>query len=308
MQVHFALPEHKVLEGCALTVGSFDGVHRGHQSLVARLREEARARNLPSAALTFWDLPYCFFRPDDCPKLLSPRDEKVAHFAQTGLDFLFVVPFSAVLAQTDAREFMALLCEKIGVKLFLGGPDFALGKGRAGTIPQLAEIGKTLGFEARALEGKLPENGAPISSTRCRGVIESGQVELARQFLGRNYRVSGEVVSGDKIGRKIGVPTINIAPDARKCLPKNGVYAVRAHFEGAVFGAALNIGFRPTVNGKRLQIEFHVLDETIETAPQNAEIEFIARLRDEMRFDGVENLVAQMRRDFERAREILKAI
>jgi len=305
MQVHRVLPTEKILDNVALTVGSFDGVHKGHQSLISQLKAEAKSRDLQSAALTFDDLPYCFFRPDDCPKLLSLADEKIQHFEQTGLDHLFIIPFTAEISTTNSADFMHLLTQNIGLKLFMGGPDFALGKNREGTIPQLQELGKTYGFEARALDVKLPENGAPISSTRCRGVIEGGQVELARQFLNRTYKLAGTVVSGDQIGRKIGVPTINLQVEPRKCLPKNGVYAVYAHFEGQTFPAALNMGFRPTVGGLKHQIEFHVLDQNIETPPQNAEIEFIARLRDEQKFDGLEALVAQMQRDFATAREIL---
>jgi riboflavin kinase/FMN adenylyltransferase len=305
MQVHRVLPTEKILDNIALTVGSFDGVHKGHQSLVAQLKAEAQLRGLKSAALTFDDLPYCFFRPDACPKLLSLADEKIEHFAQTGLDHLFIIPFTSEIASTDCADFMRLLAEHIGLKLFMGGPDFALGKNRDGTIPQLQELGKAFGFEAKALDVKLPENGAPISSTRCRGVIEGGQIELARQFLNRTYKLAGNVISGDKIGRKIGVPTINLQVAPRKCLPKNGVYAVYAHFDGQVLPAALNMGFRPTVGGLKHQIEFHVLDRNIETPPESVEIEYIARLRDEQKFDDIDALVAQMKRDLATARDIL---
>ena len=307
MQVHHVLPATKILEKCALTVGTFDGVHRGHQSLVARLKSEAAARDLPAAALTFVDMPYCFFRPDDCPKLLSLADEKIAAFSQTGLDHLFIVPFDGNLARQSAQEFMAFWREKIGLKLFVGGPDFALGHNREGDIPALRRLGETMDFEVLALESKMLENGAPISSTRSRGVIEGGQVEFARAFLGRLYSLSGEVVSGQQLGRKIGFPTINLKIYPRKCLPKNGVYAIRARFDGKNenHAAALNIGVRPTVDGAKLAVEFHVLDENIETAPAQVEIEFVARLRDERKFAGLDELAAQLRADVERTREIL---
>jgi riboflavin kinase / FMN adenylyltransferase len=305
MQVHFQLPERRILEACALTVGTFDGVHRGHQTLVARLK--AQARGLPAAALTFDDMPLCHFQPENCPRLLTLRDEKVAAFAQTPLDHLFIVPFTARIAETPAREFMQFWVEKIGLKLFIGGPDFALGKGREGTIPQLQEMGKTLGFEAAALEGKLIEGDFPISSTRSREAVEKGQVEAARDFLGHNYSMSGRVVKGQQLGRTIGVPTINFEPHARKCVPANGVYAIRARFDGELESrnAALNIGTRPTVNGVRRQIEFHVLEANIDVPPQRVEVEFVARLRDEKRFDGIESLVEQMKRDFQQAQHLL---
>ena len=308
MQVHRALPTQKILDGLALTVGTFDGVHRGHQLLARTLHDEAARRGLQSAALTFDDMPHCFFAPEGCPKLLSLPDEKIAAFAeQTPLDHLFVVPFDRDMAQTSARDFMARWMATTGMRLFVGGPDFALGRGREGTVAQLAVLGRDMGFEARALDDKLSENGAPISSTRARGVVEAGQIELARPFLGRLYRMGGQVVSGDQIGRTIGAPTINLAVAERKCVPKNGVYAIRARFdsEGNWRRAALNIGMRPTVGGLRKQIEFHVLDETIAAPPTKVEVEFVARLRDEERFAGLEELRAQLARDFERARAIL---
>ncbi len=307
MQVHRALPTHKILESCALTVGTFDGVHLGHQSLVARLKCEADARGLPCAALTFVDMPFCFFRPDDCPQLLTLADEKIAKFAQTPLDHLFIVPFTKEFSQQSAREFMEFWRARIGLKLFVGGPDFALGRGREGDISALQALGLEMEFEVLALEEKLIENDAPISSTRCRRIIEAGQVERADVFLGHAYKMAGQVVTGDQIGRKIGVPTINILPHERKCVPQNGVYAIRATFanETQTRAAVLNIGMRPTVGGLKKQIEFHVLDADIAVPPENVEIEFVSRLREEKKFDGLNALVAQMKLDINAAREIL---
>ncbi len=309
MQVHRALPRSKILGGLALTVGTFDGVHRGHQLLAQTLHDEARKRGLQSAALTFDDMPYCFFASDACPKLLSLADEKIEVFAQyMPLDHLFIVPFSREIADTSARDFLERWVRKANLKLFIGGPDFALGRGREGTISQLAELGRELGFEARGLDAKLAEADSPISSTRARAVVERGEVERAPAFLGRLYRMSGRVVTGDKIGRTIGAPTINLEVSERKCIPKNGVYAIRVRFDDSSEwkSAALNMGMRPTVGGLRKQIEFHVLDEHIETAPELVEIEFVARLRDEQKFGGLDELRAQMSRDFEAAREVLR--
>lgn len=307
MQVHFQLPEHKILDGCVLTVGTFDGVHRGHQTLIARLKSEARRLGVVSAALTFDDMPLCHFQPVNCPRLLTLRDEKIAAFAQTALDHLFIVPFTAEIARTSATNFMSQWVQTVGLQLFVGGPDFALGKGREGTIPQLQQVGETLGFEARALDGKLIESGVAISSTRTRDAVESGQIQQASAFLGHNYRLVGRVVAGQQLGRTIGVPTVNIEPHERKCVPANGVYAVYARFDGEseARAAALNIGMRPTVNGTRRQIEFHVLDAVIDAPPQTVEVEFVDRLRDERRFESLEALVAQMKRDFIKAHEVL---
>ncbi|RYG66804.1 riboflavin biosynthesis protein RibF [bacterium] len=309
MQVHRALPTGRILESCALTVGTFDGVHRGHQSLIARLKSEADQRGLPCAALTFVDMPYCLFKPEDCPQLLTLAEEKIEAFAHTPLDHLFIIPFTHAIANQSARGFMDFWVNAIGLKLFVGGPDFALGKGREGDIAALRLLGNELGFETLALDAKLLEGDKPISSTRSRLVIEAGQVERSPQFLGRNYRLAGRVVEGDRIGRTIGVPTINIQPNSRKCLPQNGVYAVRATFEGETASrpAVMNIGMRPTVGGLKKQIEFHVLNANIETPPENLELEFVKRLRDEQRFDGLDALVAQIKADMVAGREILAA-
>ncbi len=306
MQVHRVLPTHKILDKCALTIGTFDGVHRGHQALIGRLKEEADARGLQTVALTFDDMPICLLRPEVCPLLLTLAEEKIAAFAQTPLDHLFIVPFTREIAGQGAREWMQSWVDNIGLKLFVGGPDFALGRNREGTIDQLALLGKELGFEALSLAGKLLEGDFPISSTRCRQIIERGEVERSTAFLNRPYRLSGHVVAGQRLGRTIGFPTINIEPDSRKCLPSHGVYAVRVSWNSQTFPAALNIGMRPTVNGLNRQIEFHVLHQIIDIAPTQVEIEFVARMRDEHKFPDLNALKTQLKLDVEQAQEILR--
>ena len=306
MQVHRNLPQTPILVNCALTIGTFDGVHRGHQILIDRLKVEADARALQTVALTFDDMPICLLRPDVCPLLLTLPEEKIAAFAMTPLDHLFVVPFTRSIARQSARSWMQSWVENIGLRLFVGGPDFALGRNREGSIAQLGLIGEQLGFEALALTDKLIWGDFPISSTRCRQSIEDGAVELAPAFLGRHYRVSGRVVSGQQLGRTIGFPTINIEPDERKCLPRYGVYAVRVGWENQNFPAVLNIGTRPTVNGNARQIEFHVLNRDIEQPPTQVEIEFVSRLRDETKFANLNDLTAQLKKDVEAAHKSLK--
>ena len=306
MQVHRVLPPHKILDNCALTIGTFDGVHRGHQALIGRLKEEADARGLQSVALTFDDMPICLLRPEVCPPLLTLAEEKIAAFAQTPLDHLFIVPFTREIAGQGAREWMQSWVDNVGLKLFVGGPDFALGRNREGTLEQLVLLGAELDFEALSLAGKLLEADLPISSTRCRQIIERGEVERSMAFLGRPYRLSGRVVSGQQLGRTISFPTINIEPNSRKCLPAHGVYAVRSSWNGQIFPAALNIGMRPTVNGLNRQIEFHVLNQTIDKAPTEVEIEFVMRIRDEHKFPDLNALKAQLKADVTQIQEILR--
>lgn len=299
MHVYYELPRAPLTQNLALSIGTFDGVHRGHQTLIGRLNREAQLRGLAPAVLTFQDMPYCFFRPDDCPHLLTLPQEKRGAFAPLNLDHLFIVPFDQSIARQSAREFCSALVQNLGIKLLVIGPDFALGRGREGDVKTLCELGNALDFEVVVLEEKLLDAERSISSTRVREDVESGQVEDAARLLGHPFSLAGEVVSGQQLGRKIGVPTINIKPNGRKVLPQNGVYAVRAFFdEEAVFHrAALNIGVRPTVDGLTQTIEFHVIGETIETPPAQARLELIARLRAEQKFPDLQALIAQIKND-----------
>ncbi len=305
MQVYRTLPTAPLLDNCALTIGTFDGVHRGHQQLIEHLRGQATQRGLQSVALTFDDMPICLLRPDVCPALLTLADEKIAAFARTPLDHLFVVPFTRAIASQTAEGWMQSWVNNIGLKLFVGGPDFALGRNREGTIARLKLLGTEMGFEALALDGKLLEGETPISSTRSRHIIERGEVERSLAFLGRPYRLTGDVVSGQQLGRTLGFPTINILPDPRKCLPKNGVYSVWYLHDGQRSPAALNIGMRPTVGGVTRQIEFHVIGTTIEHPPTKATIEFVVRLRDELKFDDIQALQSQLQSDVRHALQTL---
>ena len=303
MHVYYELPSAPVLHDIALSIGTFDGVHRGHQLLIETLKSQAGARGLSPAVLTFQDMPYCFFKPDECPHLLTLPEEKIEAFKPLKIEHLFIVPFDNSIARQSAREFAGALVQNIGVKLLVIGPDFALGRDREGDARSLRDLGRELGFEVVVLDGKLLEDAAPISSTRVRDCVESGQVESAAQMLGHPFRLAGQVVSGQQLGRQIGVPTINIQPHPRKVLPQNGVYAVQAFFdeETVAHQAVLNIGMRPTVNGVKQSIEFHVIGETIETAPEQAHLEFIVRLRSEQKFPDLDALVAQIKNDIAQA-------
>lgn len=296
-------------DGCALTIGAFDGVHLGHQFLIQKVREVARARGLRAAALTFEDMPFFYFRPRECARLLTLPHEKIRAFEPLELDDLLVVPFDASIAEQRAELFVRdILVRRLNLKYLLIGPDFALGKDRSGTAATLTQMGREHGFQVRVLESKVEFGGEPISSTRIRGGIEEGHLKTAREMLGRPFELEGRVVSGQQLGRTIGVPTINIEPHERKLLPAHGVYACRAWLDSddAPRQAALNIGVRPTVNGLGLQIEFHVLNERIEEAPKVARLQVLERLRDEKRFGSLDELVAQMKRDFEKAAQILE--
>ncbi|HEX8552013.1 MAG TPA: riboflavin biosynthesis protein RibF [Abditibacteriaceae bacterium] len=302
MQFYDSIPTTPFDRETALAIGTFDGVHRGHASLVERLKGEAAARGLAACVLTFTDLPYRFFHPEASAKLLTLPPEKRTAFESLAPDVLWLVQFDEFLAGQTAPDFARdILRDLLRVRLLVCGPDFALGRGREGNVEALRALGETFGFDVLVLSEKIAESNEPISSTRIREGIERGEVEDAARMLARPYALKGTVVSGQQLGRTIGFPTINIAPHPMKVLPARGVYAVRALWtENGVetsHRAALNIGLRPTVNGTKQQIEFHVLDETIDIPPRDVRVEFIARLRDEQKFDGLEALAAQLQRD-----------
>jgi riboflavin kinase/FMN adenylyltransferase len=310
MKIHTALPAQKVLERCALSIGTFDGVHRGHRALVESLKRHAAARDLPTAVLTFQDMPHCFFRPDDCPRLLTLPNEKIAAFAELEIDFVFIVPFDKKIAAQNYDDFVAgVLRDKLGAQLLVIGPDFALGKNRAGDTRALKILGEKIGYETQVLRDKIEFAGAAISSTRVRGAVENGKVEDAAQMLGRAFTLSGEVVGGKKLGRAIGVPTINFQTSPRKVLPATGIYAARAFLDDGRTpkAAALSIGTNPTVSeDTSLKLEFHVIDEMIRDAPKTVRVEMVQWLRGEEKFASLDALVAQMQNDIAQAREILR--
>lgn len=306
MQVHLELPRESVLPASVVTVGTFDGVHRGHQLLTEKTREVAARLGVPSAVVTFQEMPFCYFRPDACPHLLTLPDEKIEAFARTNVDHLWIVPFDKSVAQLSAQEFAGdLLRDKIGMRALVCGPDFALGRERGGTVAALRQIGVERGFETLPLDAKLIEGERSISSTRAREAVESGHVALAARLLGREFSLSGVVESGRQLGRTIGFPTLNLRPHTRKAVPARGVYVVRASLDGGDFlPSVMNIGVRPTVSGVDETLEVHVLNANIQT-PHEVRVSFVEHLRDEQKFAGVDELKMQLARDVAAARRVL---
>jgi len=301
MHIHHQLSDTKVLSQMALAVGTFDGVHCGHLELIKTLRQTAAENHLQSAVLTFVDMPYCYFFPDQCPRLLTLAEEKIARFATTGIDHLWIVPFNQEIASQEYDAFVkSTLVEKLGMRMLVAGPDFALGKGRRGDLTALRELGKSLDYGVKVLSQKYFYKDAAVSSTRTRAALEEGSLQDANAMLGRNYRFRGKVISGRGWGRRLGMPTINVAFPARKVLPAPGVYAARARLDDAAewLPAALSIGDNSSVGGHEISVEFHVIGHTVAT-PKLAEVEMIAWHRAQQHFENLDLLAAQMQRDVE---------
>ncbi len=288
-----------------LTVGVFDGVHRGHQKIIRKLTAGAQADNAPSVVLTFDPHPASVLGGREI-KCLTLPDERAELLEELGVDVVITERFTRELSNVTAYEFMLRLLHQLGLRQLLIGYDFALGRGREGNAARLTEIGKELGYAVEVVPALSDESGV-ISSTEIRKLIEVGNVAEAAHLLGRLYSLHGPVIHGDGRGRTIDIPTANIGFSDKKMIPAQGIYACWAYLEGQQIPAAINIGTNPTFTPDKqtLNVEAHLLDFRREIYGKDLRLEFVARLRDEMRFDSVDELLAQIRLDIEDSRRIL---
>jgi riboflavin kinase/FMN adenylyltransferase len=293
------------LQDSWLTIGVFDGVHRGHQEIIRQLIAGAHLNGAPAVLLTFSPHPARVLAGKDIPCLTTPA-ERAEILASLGLDELITLPFTRETAARSAEDFIVELKTRLGLKKLLIGYDFALGKNRAGDFQRLSELGRQLDFETRAVDA-IRLNGEILSSTLIRQSLLDGAVALAAEKLGRCYTLTGPIVPGDARGRTIGIPTANVEFPAEKVVPANGVYACRAWVDGQRHSAVTNIGVRPTFTSGDVatRVETHLLDYSADLYGKILRLEFVERLRGEQKFTSVEALVAQIRADISRARQIL---
>jgi riboflavin kinase / FMN adenylyltransferase len=302
------LAEIATREPAILTIGFFDGVHRGHQALVRRVSERAARESARAVLVTFWPHPLTVLQPDEPLSLLTMLDEKLERVgALGGLDLAVVLPFTTELSRLSPEQFLDTLRERFDVRGLVEGPDFAFGHNRAGDVSWLRRAGAARGFDVETLQ--VDAGGARISSTRIRDLIARGGVIEATELLGYPYMLTGEVIEGDQRGRLLGFPTANLRLDPVKLLPANGVYAVRVRLPADARperpGVA-NIGVRPTIGeDNRRLLEVHLLDAQLDLYGQRLTVEIVARLRDEQRFPGLDALKAQIAVDADQARALL---
>lgn len=294
--------------GTVVTVGTFDGVHLGHRDVLARLTARARETGRRSLLVTFEPHPLEVVNPAAAPPLLTPGREKVEALADCGVDYVGVLPFTPTLAGYEAEQFVEfVLRQRFRMRELLIGHDHGFGRGRAGDVDVLRRLGARLGFGVGVV-APVEVAGMVVSSTAIRRALAGGDLERAARKLGRSYGVSGRVLHGEKRGRLLGFPTLNVAwPGARKLLPPEGVYAVRVLTPDGPFGGMLNLGPRPTFGDAEPSLEAHLFDAAGDWYGAWVRVEFVARLREVRRFDGVEALRAQLGRDAEAARRLLAA-
>jgi riboflavin kinase/FMN adenylyltransferase len=286
-------------------MGKFDGLHLGHQQLIGTTVERARALGLASAVLTWEPHPNAVLRPDQPLQLLTSLEEKIELVAALGPDLLIVAPFTAETKATSAEAYMRQIVAAVPLRELWVGEDFAMGRGRAGDVPSLMLIGAELGFAVGAVKQVLVD-GTPVSASRVRNLLRGGDVAAVVPLLGRPFGLRGLVVEGDRRGRTIGFPTANLAIGERHVLPADGVYACRVYLDHTGLPAVTNVGVRPTFDGLRRMVEAHLLDWSGDLYGQSLRVEFLQRLRGEQKFSGVDALVAQIRRDADQARELLR--
>ena len=297
-----ALPPE--LAGCVVALGNFDGLHRGHQAVLAQARAVAQAIGRPAAFLTFEPHPRRFFRPDAPLFCLTPPDVKALIAQRFGLDGMITLPFDANLSQTAAHSFIEdLLIGSLGVGGLVIGHDFHFGKGREGSPAMIEAIGQRLGLPVKVVPA-LTEGGQPVSSSLIRDALRRGEVEIAAQMLGYQWLVRGVVRHGDKRGRELGYPTANLhlAPD---CALRYGIYAVRMAVEGRVHDGVASFGSRPTFDDGAPRLETFLFDFKGDLYDRVVDVELVGYVRDEAKFDSIEALIAQMDQDSLKARAML---
>jgi riboflavin kinase / FMN adenylyltransferase len=305
---HYSSLKEITLESSWLTVGVFDGVHRGHQQILKRLTAGAHQEGVPAVVLTFQPHPAKLFSRSEI-RLLTLPDERAELLGSFGIDVVITHPFDQDVANTTALDFMQQLKMHLGVHYMVLGYDSTLGKNREGDTRRLKEIGSELGYTVEVVPALSDESGV-ISSTEIRKLIETGNVVEAARLLGHPYSLHGPVIHGDGRGRTINVPTANIGYSHDKMIPANGIYACWADLNGQKYQAAINIGINPTFTPDKQipNVEAHLLDFRHEIYGEDVKLEFMARLRNERKYDSVDKLLEQIWKDIEDTKKILNRV
>lgn len=297
--------EETALQAAWATIGTFDGVHRGHQAIVVPMIQAAHAAGSPAVVVTFSPHPVAVLRGIDEPICLTSPDERASLLGALGVDVVLTLTFDRALAGLSAREFMQRLSERLGLRQLWVGNDFALGRNRMGDIPTLQSIGKELGYIVH-VASEVAVDGERISSSQIRTLLREGNVRQAARLLGRPYQMEGPVIHGDGRGRGLGFPTANVDYPAQKIPPRYGVYATWTWVDGQRLPSVSSVGVRPTFDppGSKPRLEAFLIDYDNDLYDRRVRVEFLEFLRPELRYDSVEALIDQMVLDTQNAREV----
>ncbi|MGD2127293.1 MAG: bifunctional riboflavin kinase/FAD synthetase [Desulfobacteraceae bacterium] len=296
----------KTLDNPVLTIGNFDGVHKGHLTLFEKVKERAKAIGGQSAVMTFEPHPTKVMKPGNGPPLITPTGQKLELIRRSGIEIILCVPFTRQFAAISAEDFVKdILVDKIGIKEIVVGYDYTFGHNREGNISLLRQMGDHLGFTVQ-LVGPVHVDHTLVSSTSIRNLIQDGKLSEAKKFLGRDYQIQGTVIRGrNRGGRLLGYPTANLKLIS-ELFPKEGVYAVTIIIDGKTYNGITNIGYNPTFGNNALSLETHVLDFNGDLLGKTIKVNFLERLRDEKSFDNVKALSDQIAQDIERARKLFE--
>jgi riboflavin kinase / FMN adenylyltransferase len=295
-------------KNAVVTIGNFDGVHKGHQAIIHQVIEKAESIEGTSVVITFDPHPIRVLKKNGWPPLITSFDQKIELISHTGVDVLICIQFNESFASISAHQFVKeVLIDRIGMKAIVIGKDYAFGKDRAGDVGFLRKYAVDFGFEV-IVASWIPMSyfgSKRISSTQIREVVMSGKVDEAYNLLGRYYQINGKVVTGrNRGGKLLGFPTANINLQDELC-PKTGVYAVTAEFKGKQYNGVANIGYSPTFEDKIFTVEVHLIDFNENMYGENIRVNFISRIRDEKKFSGIEELSNQIKNDIQTARILL---
>ena len=306
MRIFYGLEGVEIIKKPIITIGTFDGVHVGHQKIVDTIVKKARITGGESVLLTFSPHPRMVLFPDSHQlKLIQTENEKIDKLSETGLENLIIFPFTFEFSRLSAMEFVRdILVNTLNIHTIVIGYDHQFGRNREGNIQYLKDVSATYEFEAIEIPAKEIDE-INISSTKIRKAIENGDIERANLFLGAKFELNGTVIEGAQIGRTIGFPTANLfIEDSTKILPANGVYVVAVLLDEVRFKGVMNIGFRPTIDTSlRKQIEIHIFDFERDIYGRKLQVEILTRLRDEIKFENKDFLVKQIQQDVSMARD-----
>jgi riboflavin kinase/FMN adenylyltransferase len=298
MQIHKDIADIPAFEHSVMTIGTFDGVHRGHAEIIHQLVENAHATGAPSVVITFYPHPRQVIAQNASIGILTTQEEKYARLDKLGVDHLVEIPFDKNFSEQTAEDYIRnFLYKNFKPSIIITGYDHRFGKNRTGDYALLEKFGKQLGYSVKEIPAAVLEQVA-ISSTKIREALLNGVIKKANEFLGYAYSLYGTVTQGNQMGRTIGFPTANLLPDEKdKLIPANGVYAVWVEIGAEKFKGMMNIGYRPTVDGKNRTIEVHILDFNASIYGERVRLSFIEKIRDEQKFESLDALKTQLHKD-----------
>lgn len=303
------LSEYSSSKKTFVTIGTFDGFHIGHKKVLRNLVEQAKKKEAVSILLTFFPHPRMVLNNDSSIELLNTIDERIELLKESGIDVLIIHKFSPAFAKQSALTFVRdVLVQKLNISKLFIGYDHHFGKNREGSFEQLKELGNTYGFKVKKIAQKDIAD-VVVSSTKIRKALKKGAIEQANSFLGYCYRLNGIVVKGKNLGEKIGFPTANLQiEETYKLIPKNGAYLVRTYIENVPYHGMMNIGYRPTVDGKNKTIEIHIFNLNTNLYGKKLQIEILSFMRDEQKFSSISELKKQLVQDKEKSYLLLEIL